>query len=118
MTTKNPSASAEPARNEAAERLLLTLTTRGLFSSTRVQEAILRQVDKALAAERDLGDKAGYAEGYRHGERAGRAAERRATVERIRERSVAQTWLDRRENDEDRITLADLHAILDEEAAR
>jgi hypothetical protein len=90
--------------NEAAERLHLRLP-RYLTDGGDAREVL----DEALAAAKDEGDKAGYAEGYRHGERFGRSQERRATVERIR-----AAWP---EPDGERSTRI-LDAILDEEAAR
>jgi hypothetical protein len=90
--------------NEAAERLRSILNANG---------AAPHLLDEALAAAKDEGDKAGYAEGYRHGERFGRSQERRATVERIREQV--------RLRDVRFASNAASHnfdAILDEEAAR
>jgi hypothetical protein len=94
--------------NEAAERLHLRLP-RHLTDGGDAREVL----DEALAAAKDEGDKAGYAEGYRHGERFGRSQERRATVERIREQV--------RLRDVRFASNAASHnfdAILDEEAAR
>jgi hypothetical protein len=105
--------------NEAAERLRSDMTWEDEGDALRFD----LRLDEALAAAKDEGDKAGYAEGYRHGERFGRSQERRATVERMRpffERlaDYFDTNGDTATGDALRATWRKAHdAILDEEAA-